>query len=52
MTEREAIVVWLRELAKNYDELLLTNIGTIIRVAASKIQSGQHLENKDATDVI
>lgn len=53
--EREAIVAWLRKEAKDhlesgYEEVFM--VYAAFTYAVNAILAGQHLENKDATDVI
>ena len=52
MTEREAIVAWLREAAQNLAEAGSLSVAMYLQSLTDAIEAGQHLENKDATDVI
>ena len=55
MTEREAIVAWLRKEADHQNAFHLHEnycAAEALEDAAKAIEAGQHLENKDASDVI
>lgn len=47
MTEREAIVAWLRDAAQKAAEAGNLSVAMYLQNLTDAIEAGQHLENKD-----